>query len=263
MFPLANIQLPPYLENDLDDVPPAGVKMARPTGDHASMLASGRWKDAIQAYLASIAYTDMNIGRLLDAFEKSAYRDNTVVVLWCDHGWHLGEKHHWRKFALWEESTRSPVIWIAPGLTKPGGVCDRTVDHMSIYPTLTDLCGIPTPKHVEGPSIRTLLADPKAAWSQPAITTYQFKNHTVRNEGWRYIRYANGDEELYNEALDPNEWKNLAQDPRYASVKSELAKHLPAKDQPDIGGKGGADEDAGKPAKAKRKEAQTKAKPTS
>jgi arylsulfatase A-like enzyme len=121
MFPLASIELPPYEEDDLKDVPPAGVKMARPDGDHANILKSGRWKEAIQAYLASIAYTDMNVGRLLDALEKSAYRDNTIVVLWCDHGWHLGEKHHWRKFALWEEATRSPLIWVVPGLTRPGG----------------------------------------------------------------------------------------------------------------------------------------------
>ena len=139
MFPADKIILPPYLENDLDDIPPAGVKMAHPETDHIPMLASGRWKEAVQGYLAAIAYTDMNIGRLLDAFDKSAYKDNTIICFWCDHGWHLGEKHHWRKFALWEEATRAPLLWVVPGLTKPGGVCERTVDFMTIYPTLTDL----------------------------------------------------------------------------------------------------------------------------
>ncbi len=259
MFPADSIKLPPYLENDLDDIPPAGVKMAKPDGDHAAMLKSGRWKEAIQAYLASIAYTDMNIGRLLDALEKSEYRDNTIICFWCDHGWHLGEKHHWRKFALWEEATRSPLIWVVPGMTKPGSVCDRTVDFMSIFPTLTDLCGIPTPKHVEGTSIRALLADPKAAWDNPGITTYGFKNHGIRTEGWRFIRYANGDEELYDESADPNEWKNLAQNSDYAAKKAELAKMLPDHDHADLGGKegkgaesSGGDGKAGKKAEKKR-----------
>ena len=118
-------------------------------------------------------------------------------------------------------------------MTKPNTVCDRTVDFMSIYPTLTDLCGIATPKHVEGPSIRKLLADPKAAWDQPAMTTFGFKNHAVRSEDWRYIRYANGDEELYNEQTDPYEWTNVASDPSLASKKSDLARWLPTKNAPD------------------------------
>ncbi|MCA1686289.1 MAG: DUF4976 domain-containing protein, partial [Planctomycetia bacterium] len=149
---------------------------------------------------------------------------------------HLGEKSHWRKFALWEEATRAPLIWVVPGLTRPGSVCDRTVDFMSLYPTLTDVCGVPTPGHVQGRSIRTLLADPKAPWDRPALTTYRFKNHAVRSEGWRYIRYANGDEELYDETSDPYEWINLARDPRHSAVKSRLAESLPATDHPDIGG---------------------------
>jgi arylsulfatase A-like enzyme len=235
MFPLADIKLPPYKEDDLADIPPAGVAMARPEGDHKAILDSGRWKEAIQAYLAAIAYTDMNIGRLLDAFDKSPHKDNTIIVFWCDHGWHLGEKHHWRKFALWEESTRAPLLWVVPGLTKPGSVCERTVDFMSIYPTLMDVCGIPKPAHVEGPSIKSLLADPAAAWATPAMTTYKFNNHGVRNEGWRHIRYANGDEELYNEATDPNEWTNLAKDPQYNGTKAELAKVMPTTNHEPVG----------------------------
>ena len=242
LFPLDSIKLPPHLENDLADVPPAGVRMARPENDHEPMVKSGRWKEAVQAYLATIAYCDMNLGRLLDAFEKSAYRDNTIICLWGDHGWHLGEKNHWRKFALWEEATRTPFMWVVPGVTKPGTICDRTVDFMSIFPTLTDLCGIPTPKHNEGVSIRALLADPKAAWDLPAVTTYRYKNHTVRSAGWRYIRYANGDEELYDETNDPNEYVNLAAKPEFAAKKTELARYLPKSDiaDPADGAEGGA-----------------------
>jgi arylsulfatase A-like enzyme len=226
-YPLETIKLPPVLDTDLDDVPPVGVEMADPRGDHANILKSGRWKDAVQGYLAAISFTDMNIGRLIEALDKSAYRDNTIVVIWGDHGWHLGEKLHWRKFTLWEEATRAPLIWIVPGLTRPDSVCERTVDFMSIYPTLCDLCGLPTPKHVEGVSIRSLLMKPDTAWDRPARTTYLYQNHTVRTEKWRFIRYHDGGEELYDETKDPLEWNNLAKKPEYAAVKAELAKHLP------------------------------------
>lgn len=235
MHPLDTIQLPPHRPDDLADVPPAGLQMASPEGDHKAIVDSGRWKEAVQGYLAAISYCDAMIGRLLEAFDKSTYRDNTMIVFWGDHGWHLGEKRHWRKFALWEEATRAPLIWVAPGVTKPGGLCERTIDFMAIYPTLTDLCGIPTPKHVEGRSIRTLLVDPQAPWDRPALTTYRYKNHAVRSEGWRYIRYANGDEELYDEHSDPYEWTNLAGNPKFAARKAELAEWLPAENHPDVG----------------------------
>ena len=246
MHPLEGIELPPYREDDLDDLPAAGVRMARPEGDHAQILKSGRWKEAIRAYLATITFCDAQVGRLLEALERSEHRDRTIVCLWSDHGWHLGEKHHWRKFALWEEATRAPLIWVVPGLTKPGGRCDRTVDFMSIYPTLMDLCGIPTPAHVEGESLRPLLADPAAPWDRPALTTYGYRNHAVRSEGWRYIRYADGGEELYDEARDPYEWTNLAGRPEQAARKEELARWLPRGDKPDIGGarEAGAEEEA-------------------
>lgn len=235
LYPLDKIELPPYREDDLNDIPPAGVKMARGPGsnspdkpsDHEAMRTSGRWKEAVQAYLATITYLDMNVGRLLDALDKSIYRDNTIIVFWGDHGWSLGEKHHWRKFALWEEPTRAPFIWVAPGVTKAGTTSVRTVDFMSIYPTLADLSGLPTPKHVEGVSIKKLLADPNAKWITPALTTYGFKNHAVRTERWRYIHYENGDEELYDETKDPYEWTNVASDKKNDQVKTALAKVFP------------------------------------
>jgi arylsulfatase A-like enzyme len=227
MYPLDMIQLPAVIETDLDDVPAAGVKMASPEGDHANILRSGRWKEAVQGYLAAISFTDAMIGRLLDGLDRSPDRDRTIVVLWSDHGWHLGEKMHWRKFALWEESTRAPMIWVVPGITKPGSVCHRTVDLMSVYPTLCELAGIPTPKHLEGVSIRSLLVDAETPWVRPARTTHQFDNHAVRTERWRYIRYRDGSEELYDEANDPHEWTNLSNRPEYHALKMELAEWLP------------------------------------
>jgi len=252
MYPLENVQLPEVFSGDLDDVPPAGIKMAKPWGDHANIVKSGRWKDAVQGYLAAISFCDAMVGRLIDGFDKCPNKDNTIICLWSDHGWHLGEKEHWRKFALWEEATRAPFMFVAPGVTKPGGVCERTVDYMSIYPTLCDLCGIPTPAHVQGPSIRSLLVDPKSAWDKPALTTYLFNNHAVRTEQWRYIRYANGDEELYDHNVDRLEWTNLANKPEYTQLKADLGKYMPKENKP--GGKGDqGEDDAPKKKKGKNK----------
>jgi arylsulfatase A-like enzyme len=233
-FPLESIELPPNLPTDLDDVPPEGIRLSRipdhpgtDASDHETILREGRWKEGIQGYLAAIAFMDGQLGRLIDALDSSPHRDDTIVVLWSDNGFHLGEKLHWRKQTLWEESTRVPYTIAAPGVTRPGTVCDRPVDLMSLYPTLMDLAGLPIPGHVEGPSLRPLLADPKASWDGVALSTYQFRNHAVRTERWRYIRYADGGEELYDHEADPLEWKNLASDPKLASVKAELAKSLP------------------------------------
>jgi arylsulfatase A-like enzyme len=170
---------------------------------------------------------------LLDAFEKSAYRDNTIIVFWGDHGWHLGEKSHWRKFALWEEAVRAPLIWYVPGVTKPGTICERPVSFMSMYPTLCDLTGIPIPKHVEGVSIKPLLADPKMEWNVPTLCTFGFQNHSVRSEQWRFIRYADGGEELYDHSRDPFEWTNLASKVEFQNVKAELAKSFPKINAPE------------------------------
>lgn len=226
-FPLESIELPPYRADDLDDVPPPGVHMANPNGDHAAILKSGRWKEAVQAYLATIAFLDSQVGRLLDALENSAYRENTLVVLWSDHGWSLGEKSHWRKFALWEEPTRTVFIWKVPGVTQPGGACERVVDYSCIYPTLCTLTGVPAPAHLDGLDISPLLRKPDLAWNHPAITTHGLNNHAVRSQDFRYIRYENGDEELYDSMQDPLEYTNLASLPEYAAQKAELARFLP------------------------------------
>ena len=264
MHPLDKIELPPHLApgEDLADVPPSGKYYALRMGDHQRITEANRWKDAIQGYLAAITYCDTMIGRLMDAFDKSAYRDNTIIVLWCDHGWHLGEKEHWRKFALWEETTRSPLLFTVPGLTQPGSVCHRTIDFMSIFPTLCDVCHVPIPQHVEGSSIKALLQNPKAEWDHPALTTYEYNNHAVRAPGWRYIRYNNGNEELYDENKDPNEWTNLANDPQFQAKKKELAEYLPKHNKDDINGNTGYNFGKGKKykgAEAERKKAEMEA----
>jgi len=225
-FPLESIKRPPTKEGDLADLPPAARSMLSPK-EHSKMLVNNQWERAIQSYLASIYYTDTNIGRLLDALEKSPKKDNTIIVLWTDHGWSLGEKNRWRKFALWEEPARSPLIWVVPGITRPGTKSKKPVDLMSVYPTLCSLAGLERPKHVSGHDITPLLKDPDADWKYPAITTHGRGNHAVRTETHRYIRYANGDEELYHNAKDPYEWTNQANNPEYATLKEKLAAWLP------------------------------------
>jgi len=227
MYPLDTITLPNVNENDLDDVPPIGRQMAKPQGDHKKVIETNNWRRAVQGYLASISFTDTNIGRLLDALDKSRYANNTIVVLWGDHGWHLGEKLHWRKFALWEEATHAPLLFVAPGVTKPDGRCKRTVSFIDVYPTLVDLCGLSPKNELEGVSLVPLLENPAAAWDRPAVTTHGRNNHSVRSERWRYIRYRDGTEELYDHQNDPLEWTNLADNTEFAGVKKELASRLP------------------------------------
>ncbi|MGI9242704.1 MAG: sulfatase-like hydrolase/transferase [Verrucomicrobiales bacterium] len=235
MHPLDQIELPPHRADDLDDLPPAGVRMAGASGDHKNVTADDPeklWKELVQAYLASITFADAQLGRLLDALDASPHKDNTIIVLWGDHGWSLGEKSHWRKFALWEEPTRAPLIWVAPGVTPSGKLCETPVDFMNIYPTLCDLCGIETPAHCDGVSLRPLLENPVATWDRAALTTHGRKNHAVRLRDWRYIRYEDGGEELYNHTQDPLEYTNLAGSAEHEAVIEELGSHLPSEDAP-------------------------------
>jgi arylsulfatase A-like enzyme len=235
MFPPEKVALPKVKKTDLDDVPEIGRRMARPQGDHARVTRTNNWHKAVSGYLASIAFADACLGRVLDALDAGPYAKNTVVVLWGDHGWHLGEKLHWRKFALWEEATHCPLMIAAPGVTAAGGVCPRPVNLLDIYPTLVDLCGLRANEALEGVSLLPLLKDPKAKWDRPALTTYGRNNHSVRSERWRYIRYRDGSEELYDHGSDEMEWTNVAAEPKCADVKKDLARWLPkvnAKDAP-------------------------------
>jgi arylsulfatase A-like enzyme len=145
----------------------------------------------------------------------------------------LGEKLHWRKFALWEEATHSVLLWIAPGVTRPGTVCDEPVNLIDIYPTLIELCGLKTKPELDGTSLVPQLRDPAVERGFPTLTTHGRGNHGLRSTRWRYIQYADGSEELYDRRKDPLEWTNLAQDPTYAQVKGEMAKHVPKEAAPE------------------------------
>ena len=228
LFDRESLVLPTVLENDLDDVPEIArdwaLKRTEISAEEAIANYSPTYRrELVHAYHACVALTDDCIGQVLDHLENSPHADNTIVVLWSDHGWHLGEKQYWRKWMPWEESTRSPLIVYMPGAVGNGEVCHRTVGLIDMYPTLAELCGLNAPEQLEGLSFTSLLADPKAGWERPALTSTTAGNHTVRSEKWRYIRYVDGSEELYNHENDPNEWKNLAGLPEYDSVKQQHA----------------------------------------
>jgi arylsulfatase A-like enzyme len=153
--------------------------------------------------------------------------------------WHIVDycvdqlrKPHDKPFFLACGVHKPHLPWVVPGLTEPDTLCDRTVDFMSIYPTLCELAGISVPSHVEGVSIRRLLEDSQAPWDQPGVTTFGYVNHAVRSEAWRYIRYSGGGEEFYDEARDPYEWTNRADSAEFERQKAELGKFMPTVNTP-------------------------------
>lgn len=184
------------------------------------------WEKMVVAYQACASFADAQIGRVLDALENSRYKENTVIVLWSDNGYHLGEKQHVEKFALWEKTTHVPLVFVASGAIAPGSKIETPVDLTSIYPTLVDLCGLEKKGDLDGTSLLPLFANPKAK-HPPALTTYLQGNHSIRTERWRYIRYADGSEELYDHENDRNEWTNLALNPQHEKVLVELRTFLP------------------------------------
>ncbi|MFS4418748.1 sulfatase [Maribacter sp. 2307ULW6-5] len=227
-YPLDSLLMPPYLENDREDTP-------RSSWYNHWEVPEPRWKwfrehrqDTlfVQAYLASISFMDQQLGRVLDALEESGQEENTIVVLWSDHGFHLGEKAISGKNTLWERATRVPLIFAGKGIGK-GQKVAAPVELLDIYPTLNALCGFPELPQLEGHSLVPLLKDPSAKRPWPAITTNNYKNHAVRTEDWRFIQYANGDEELYHLAEDPNEWHNLSGRPDMAHWADSLRQWLP------------------------------------
>ena len=220
-YPLGDIVLPRVNDDDLDDIPPVGQELAGARrSDYETIRDADKWKQAVQAYLASITFADHQIGRVLDALNQSPHGENTIVVLWSDHGWHLGSKQHWHKSTLWEESTRVPLVISAPGYDP--GVCDRPVSLINLYPTLNELCELPG-RDLDGVSLAPLLRNPQAEWNRPAVIQYQQGNAAVRSDRYRYIHYSDGGEELYDHQTDPYEWTNLADSSAHATTKAELA----------------------------------------
>ena len=245
MHPLEQIKLPPIVENDLDDVPDAalrgnfvteGASIQGQTNQqlHEWVLESGQWPNAVQGNLASISFVDAMVGRVLDGLDASGRADNTIIVVFGDHGFHVGEKSAYAKKTLWRESTRVGMFIVAPGVTQPGSRTDAPVNLLDIYPTLTELAGLPMPQHLEGISLVPLLENPDTDWDRPTLTTNGFQNHAITGHRYRYVRWADGSEELYDFINDPHEFENLAARADMEDVKARLAEWLPDHNAPDV-----------------------------
>jgi arylsulfatase A-like enzyme len=243
-FPLDDIILPEVKSDDLDDLPEYGKRFARERysgswgtdlnkgeRDHDLVVKYNQWKKGVQAYLASISFVDTYVGELLDGLDKSKYADNTIIVLWGDHGWHLGEKQHWRKQALWEDTTHVPFIVSYPKTIAENSICEYPVSFIDIFPTLIDLAGIPKKEDLDGKSLKELLINPTMKWNRPVLSTYGKGNHAVRSGKWRYIQYRDGSSELYDHQNDPNEWYNLSNKEESQEVIKRLKKVIPVKER--------------------------------
>ncbi|MHC4993916.1 MAG: sulfatase [Planctomycetota bacterium] len=222
------IQAPPYKEGDLDDLPePMRKQKYNRMRIHNRLVELGAVEDAIHGYLASISYADAMLGRILKALDESPHHDNTIVVLWSDHGYHHGEKGDWGKHTLWERTSNVPFIWAGPGVAK-GASVDATVSLIDMYPTFVQMCGLGADEGLEGESLAGALGEPAGARDRDVLLPYlQPGAYAVINRRWRYIRYENGGEELYDVRKDPHEWTNLAGVPGMDAVKARMRRSAP------------------------------------
>ncbi|WP_165701243.1 sulfatase [Crateriforma conspicua] len=225
MYDAAKLTLPEYRPDDFDDLPQAALEQLNEGYPRTQWaIENNQWRNMVHAYLASITFADTKVGEVLDALDASPYKDNTIVVLWSDHGYHMGEKNTFQKHTPWNRSGVAPLFISAPGMGA-GQTCDRVVSLLDIYPTLVDLCGLPPNEKVIGRSLKPLLKNPKHPWNHPALT---FKRNfaAVQDGSLRLIRYEDGSLELYDHASDPHEWNNLANNPEHALTINKLQKLL-------------------------------------
>ena len=222
--PLDSLELPTILPDDLDDIPRIAKRYLRSANNYEAMIRKRNTvRSATRGYLAAVTFAEATLGRVLRALAASRYADNTIVVLFSDHGYHTCEKQKYPICSLWEDATRVPLIIVAPGVTNPRSMSTRAVSLVDLYPTLAELAGLEQPTNLDGASLLSLLRNPDAPRTSPALTTHQGRHHALRTDRWRYIRYVDGSEELYDHDADRMEWKNLAGDPTYEATKQQLA----------------------------------------
>lgn len=228
LYPEKELTLPPILDDDRSDTPRFSwyLHWELPEPRLNWLREVGQHKNLVRSYLACISFVDHQVGRLLDALDASEHADNTIVVLWSDHGWHLGEKQITGKNTLWERSTRVPLLFAGPGV-EADAKCDSPAELLDIFNTLVELCGLPANADLEGVSLVPQLRDSAAIRERPAITTHNHDNHAIVSQRWRYITYADGSEELYDHQSDPHEWTNVANDVQFAGIIAEHRKWVP------------------------------------
>ena len=224
MYPLDEIKLPPVKEDDLEDIPEPGRKLISST--YYQALEHKQYRKGVQAYLATTTYADHQMGRVLDTLENSPYRDNTIVVLISDHGFHVGEKHHWQKGTMWEEGANTLMMFRVPGMTQAKQICERPVSLMDLYPTITELAGIKKPSYVQGNSLVPLLKNPLTSHDHPVFTAYQ-DHVSIRTDRHRLIRYSDGSTELYDLKKDPHQYTNQASRSANKKIVENLSEQLP------------------------------------
>lgn len=232
LYDREKLSLPKAPLSDLSDLPPNLSGKINVEPSHDEVLKKGNWRGMVHAYLASISFADHCVGTILEGLEDGPNLDNTIVILWSDHGFHLGEKHQWAKRTLWEESTRVPFLISGPGI-KPGS-CREAVSLLDIYPTLIEQCRLPEHPKLDGFSLLPQLRDPKAPRKRPVITSSFRGNHSIRTRDWRFIHYADGAEELYDHRIDPDEFTNLANNPAHSETKDSLSQWLPKRTAPEV-----------------------------
>ncbi len=227
--PVDQTQLPLTMSGDLEDVPRTALGWAKEpitAGSHQLVLASGQWSAAVRAYLASIHFVDRQIGRLIGALDASPHASSTCILLVGDHGWHLGEKQHWGKWTGWRESTRVPLIVVPPqgrSIGVMGSRCYEPVSLLDLYPTLLDICELPKASWVDGESLKPFLSKPNRQVGREVLTWFDPGNVALTTRQWRYLRYADGSEELYaGSNADPGQWFNLAGQPNRVDILERL-----------------------------------------
>lgn len=240
-----NLPMPPagWTPGDMDDVPEAGRKLSAVWGERWEKTGGNHpdlWRQIIWGYLACNSFADWSAGRLLDALDASPHAANTLVVFIGDNGYHCGEKNHFEKSTLWEAAARVPFAIRLPGQRHAGQEIARPVSLLDLFPTLQEYCQLSSPRQaLDGRSLVPLLHHPSAPWSHPAITLYEENYFSARDERYRYIRYPDGTEELYDHANDPHELTNLASRADSTSIKERLRQQTPATWAKTLGGRPG------------------------
>ena len=233
MYPLNEVELPKTPANDLRDLPQRAKQLAlypKTSGKHETVVKYGQWENAVASYLASVSFVDELVGDLVKALETLKLNNNTWIVLWSDHGWHLGEKSHWGKATGWYRSTRVPFLIIPPaGSTDYNKAIEikNMVNLLDLAPTLADIAGIPKKTSWEGRSLMPLLSEEASDWEEVSLTTFSIGSHTISTPDWQLISYFDGSFELYDLVNDPNQFKNIADLPESKIVVEQLKKHIP------------------------------------